>query len=191
MNIVRWRGLWLALCGALLAAPCVADAATCTWTGLAADSNWSSPGNWDGCGGVNLAPHDGDILVFPAGTPKATTLNDLVNLSVAGVQITGAPAPGDRYVIFGNPLRLAGELLFSAPGNVGPGAGPQIDASLVLDGATVISNLGTGPAYLQAIDVNGAPLTFAPAPLIVPVTVMLSVPGANVSGAPLTSIAWR
>jgi autotransporter-associated beta strand protein len=162
VNTVRRSGLWLVLFVALLAAPCAAEAATCTWTGLAADNNWSSAGNWDGCGGAHPTPEAGDSLVFPAGTARAMPVNDLVNLSVAGIQITGAPAPGDRYIIFGNTLRLAGELRFSAPANLGPGAGPQIDAPLVLDGATVISNLGTGPAYLLAIDVNGASLTFAP-----------------------------
>lgn len=162
MKPVRRIGIWAVWLGALLGAPCVAEAATCTWTGLAADNNWSSAGNWDGCGGAHPTPQAGDSLIFPAGTPRATPMNDLVDLTVAGVQITGAPAPGDRYVISGNALRLAGELRFAGPPNLGAGAGPQLDTPLVLGGASLISNLGTGPAFLQAIDTNGASLTFAP-----------------------------
>src|SRR5688572_30082735 len=77
VNTVRRSGLWVVLLGALLAAPGAAEAATCTWTGLAADNNFSSAGNWDGCGGAHPTPQAGDILVFPAGTARPTPVNDL------------------------------------------------------------------------------------------------------------------
>jgi autotransporter-associated beta strand protein len=159
--IVRRIGWQIACLGVLLASPDVAAAATCTWTGLGSDSHWSTAANWDACGGAHPTPETGDTVVFPAGAPRANPLNDLVDLSLGGFQITGAPSGSNNYyVISGNALRLAGELRFSITGSALDL--PRVGTPLVLDGATVISNLGTLPSAIQSIDLNGAPLTFAP-----------------------------
>jgi hypothetical protein len=39
----------------------------CTWVGLAADGNWSSPANWEN----QLRPTDGDIPTFVGGNAQA------------------------------------------------------------------------------------------------------------------------
>src|SRR5947199_46090 len=69
--------LWPMLLGVLLAlvaaalTPASALAATRTWTGAAADGDWTEPANWGG-----LAPVAGDDLVFPAGALRLTNTNN-------------------------------------------------------------------------------------------------------------------
>ena len=64
--IPKLTALFLVLGAA--AAPAVA--ATRTWTGLGADTNWMTAGNWD------VLPVVGDDLVFPPGVPAPSLTNN-------------------------------------------------------------------------------------------------------------------
>ena len=171
-------GLWLAV-------PAAADAATCTWTGLGASNVWSAAANWDGCGGAHPTPQAGDSLMFPGGASRAGAVNDLLNLSVMSVRVTGVPGTASRYVISGNAIVLTGgELQFAAAPD-GAGQGPAFDAPVTLGAAATISNTGTAPARLGAIDVNGFGLLFSPT------SANLEVAGTIGGAGPITNNAPR
>jgi len=63
-------------------------AATRTWNGGGADSNWGTVLNWNG---GTVAPSAGDALVF-AGSIKPTPANNLGNLSFAGISFSAGTA---------------------------------------------------------------------------------------------------
>jgi hypothetical protein len=65
----------------LLAAPRHVLAATRTWTGLGATSNWSLAANWSGA----VVPVAADTVVFDATSVKDVTID--VNVSVASVTV--------------------------------------------------------------------------------------------------------
>jgi autotransporter-associated beta strand protein len=183
--IRRRRSGWYALVvAAWLAGPAAAGAATCTWTGLGASNVWSAAANWDNCGGDHQTPQAGDDLIFPSGAARAASVNDLGSLGVASVRITGVPGAGSRYVISGDGVVLGGELAFNAPPD-GAAQGPAFDAPITLGAASTISNIGTAPARLGAIDVNGFPLLFAPT------GANLEVAGTISGAGPITNNAAR
>jgi len=59
----------------LMPVPIAHAASTCTWTGGGVDTNWSTPGNWSGCGAT--APSTNDSLVFNNTAANITSNNDL------------------------------------------------------------------------------------------------------------------
>lgn len=72
-------------------------AVTNTWTGLGADSLWSTAANWD----TNVAPIDGEDLIFPQGAARLSNVNDLSGQSFHSIEIHGS-----GYFINGNPITL-------------------------------------------------------------------------------------
>ena len=74
----------------LMPVPIAHAASTCTWTGLGVDTNWSTAGNWSGCGGI--APATNDSLVF-----NNTTANIISNNNLP---IVPAPAPVFNSISF-------------------------------------------------------------------------------------------
>jgi autotransporter-associated beta strand protein len=82
----------------LFAAPVALSAATRTWTGLGADTNWMTPANWD------VLPVAGDDLVFPAGVPapSLTNNNNFPSLTLFNSITFGVGG----YTIGGNPITL-------------------------------------------------------------------------------------
>ena len=70
---------------------------TKTWTG-AVNGDWSTPGNWVN----NLAPVDGDNLVFPASAARTETMNNYPALTA----FNSISTRNKSYVLNGNPLRL-------------------------------------------------------------------------------------
>ena len=70
-------------------APPLASAATCTWTGSGANANWSTPGNWDNCGGAHPVPISGDALIFPGLFIGRHSTNDFVGLSLPNRYVFG------------------------------------------------------------------------------------------------------
>lgn len=90
-------------------------AATVTWDGGGTDNNFTTDTNWD----TDTAPVDGDMIVFPASVDADTTsgddralTNDIVGLSVAGIQFTGTYIADDYdyYTIAGNELTIGGDI---------------------------------------------------------------------------------
>jgi hypothetical protein len=90
----------------LYALPAQASAPNnCTWTGVI-DTNWSTAANWSGCGGTH--PQNGDNLIFDdTGLGEITTLNnDLANLQVGSITLTGSG--NNSYYLNGNDISLSG-----------------------------------------------------------------------------------
>jgi len=88
----------LALFAALLATTQLTNAQTTTWSGLGADLNWSTAGNWTTVGG-SIPPGPGDTAVFgngaaPASTNAVGAVNNIVTASttLAGLSYINVPA---------------------------------------------------------------------------------------------------
>ena len=76
-------------------------ATTLVWTGLGADANWMTSGNWAG----GTAPLAGNTLVFGAGT--GTTQKTANNNFPAGTKFAGVRFGDSGYTITGNDLKLS------------------------------------------------------------------------------------
>ncbi len=72
------------------------------WTGLGADTNWSTAANWS----ANIQPVVGDDLVFPTGPVQTTANNDLAE----GTRFNTVRIGGSGYNITGNNISLYGGL---------------------------------------------------------------------------------
>jgi hypothetical protein len=135
MNITQGRsGVGRVVIAAILltvASPLPALAATRTWTGAGGDGLWGNAANWQ----ENVAPVDGDDLVFPAGG-SVTVTNNLPNLRVRSLSIsatrtiTGAAIqiekgitlmaeswPPKTVVLLDLPMRVLEEQLWTVPAN--------------------------------------------------------------------------
>ena len=77
--------------------------ATFIWTGLGGNNNWSNPSNWQG--GVAPTSAANPDLVFGTGALRLNTNNDIANLVVRSITISGS-----NYVLGGNAIQLAGNV---------------------------------------------------------------------------------
>lgn len=74
-------------------APAVVLAGNDTWTGLGADANWNTAGNWTGANNVNVASLDGTLTL--SGVISGSTFglsklgNSLLTLSASTETFTG------------------------------------------------------------------------------------------------------
>jgi autotransporter-associated beta strand protein len=75
------------------------------WTGLGADNNWSTAGNWDN-NAVPIFPH---ALTF-AGSARLSNLNDLNSITVSSFTFDSAAGP---FVLSGNDINLSGGISFN------------------------------------------------------------------------------
>jgi fibronectin-binding autotransporter adhesin len=73
-------------------------AATRTWSGLGADTNWTTAGNWD------TLPVAGDALVFPGGVPAGSLTNN--NNFPAATSFASITFSGNGYTLNGNSITL-------------------------------------------------------------------------------------
>lgn len=53
----------------------------CNWV----NNTWSAPTNWIPAG----TPANGDVLIFSASSPRTDCINDLLNLKLDSLQISG------------------------------------------------------------------------------------------------------
>jgi hypothetical protein len=83
-------------------------AANVAWDGEGADDNFSTAANWAG----DTVPVDGDVIIFDSFALGADEVynNDLINLDVAGISITGTNPNNHTITLTGNPLTLSGNL---------------------------------------------------------------------------------
>ncbi len=115
---------------------------TKTWSGATSD-NWSLNTNWLG----NVAPVDGDDLVFPQGASrKSTTFNNIVGASFSSITIDGT-----GYTISGNGIFLtsgtngivfgsnAGPTTLSVGINVATAHGWMITQPLAMSGSITLA----------------------------------------------------
>ena len=114
-----------------------------------ADNNFSTAANWSG----DAVPVDGDVIVFPTSVDSDRTpsddrelTNDIVDLSVAGIQVTGDYPDGDydSYSISGNNLTITGDIL----GNDATDSFPYILLDLDLT--------ATAPVTIQSVLSEGS-----------------------------------
>ncbi len=159
------RILLAVLLAGMLIAPRTSSAATCTWTGNGADANWSTIGNWDNCGGSHAIPQNLDVVVFVAGAARATSVDNIANLSLQAISVSGLSASGNRYFIdvaAGVDITLLGvaTVTFNAPFDNSPlAAGPVWRVPLALAGPASITNSGPSTPVLFAINTSLYPLT--------------------------------
>jgi hypothetical protein len=140
-------------------------AATLTWDGEGADDNFSTAANWS----ADTFPVDDDVIVFPSSVDSDTTdgddrilNNDLVSISLAGIQFTGTYATGDNdfYQIQGNDIIITGDITSDA-------GYPKIEVNLTL-GASInssVADLVYSP--IATLDVSTFNLTTSNTPTII------------------------
>ncbi len=85
--IIAFLAFAIAVMGLVVGFDKRADAAglTCEWTGLGANNNWSTVGNWSDCAGG--APTDGDNLLFTVDPARTTSNNNISGLNLDSVFI--------------------------------------------------------------------------------------------------------
>ena len=121
---------------------------TCDWTG-ATDLKFSTATNWANCGGA--APVSGDAIVLNTSAISANTTlnNDISNLSLSGITVTGSAY---YYTVGGNSLTLTGPIAGSLFLNTTATLGSDV---------TVTGYVSTGSTSGGSVDVNGHTLTLA------------------------------
>src|SRR5882672_8221420 len=82
--------------------------AQATWDGGGADNHWTTAANWVG----DVAPQPGDDLVFPGTAQQLTNVNDFP----AGTAFGSLQIPQLDYRLSGNPIALAGGIVFQGAG---------------------------------------------------------------------------
>lgn len=115
-----------------------AHAASMTWSGAGSDGNTSTAANWVG----GVAPSNGDTLIFPAGTPRSSVVNDSLT-TVGGIQLPSTSGSVDTIDISGP---------FSMNGNI------DVDSKRTLDlpDVTLAANLVMTLEYsITGTTVNG------------------------------------
>lgn len=65
-----------------------AQATECKWSGLGADNNMNTPANWEG----GEPPKSGDIVILSYANGKDTINNDIANLSIDRMTVSGTTA---------------------------------------------------------------------------------------------------
>lgn len=92
------RRLILSAFGVILLAASPLAGATRTWSGLGADTNWTTAGNWD------VLPVAGDDLVFPSGVPAGSLTSN--NDFPAATLFNSLTFSGNGYTFNGNSITL-------------------------------------------------------------------------------------
>jgi hypothetical protein len=84
------------------------NAANVSWDGEGTDNNFSTAANWAG----DTIPVDGDVIIFDSFALSGDVVynNDLTDLDVAGLSITGINPGTHTITITGNPLTLSGNV---------------------------------------------------------------------------------
>jgi len=124
---MRSIGLGCWLVGGLL----TSHAATHTWTGNGNSNLWTDSANWEG----ENPPRSGEsgaVLVFPLGTSRLSSSNDLTSLTVAQLVFSGT-----SYVLKGTDALVLGSSL--GPSIVASGSSNRIALPLVLQTTNLFS----------------------------------------------------
>jgi autotransporter-associated beta strand protein len=128
-------------------------ATTFVWTGLGADANWTTPGNWSGAGAAPLA---GYTLIFGPGVSQKTANNNFPSAT----QFAALRFQDSGYTITGNNLKLsAGISSTSTAGGtdtVALNVALTANETFTIAGATLIDVTGTLSGTLLGITKAGA-----------------------------------
>ncbi len=112
--------------------------AQATWTGLGANPNWSTPGNW-----TPGAPNPGDALIFAGTTQTSPNNNDTAAFTGYGGMLFDASA--GAFILGGNDINFAG-LLQNNSASL-----QEIDLAMVLTNATTINTAAGDILTLGAV----------------------------------------
>ena len=124
---------------------------TRTWTG-ATNPYWSEPSNWSPAG----APQTGDLLIFPVSAVNYASQNDLADLNMTSILLTGG-----GYNLTGNDIYLSSDLTDSHS----TGASNRMSMTIYFTAAGSVNLTGDQQGLLfdmygQIRSSNGQPLTF-------------------------------
>jgi hypothetical protein len=141
---------------AILTAVLTSSAATHTWTGGGKTAFWSDAANWDGSG----PPQPGESgagLVFPPGSLRLSSTNDLPGLAVAHLAFAGAnyvlrgtnalilsPTAGDSIAASGNSNQVAIPLILQATNSFSVATNASLSLSGRLSGPGAFTLAGGG-----------------------------------------------
>ena len=129
----------------LMPVPIAHAIAGCTWTGVV-DTNWSTAGNWSGCGGI--APTNSDTLIFDNSSIVAiTSNNDIASLTLANVYFTGSSTTHTTSIT-GN--------IFSIDNNLSINVSHvTIDNHITFNNVTSSTGIYVGTTGLTGIEISG------------------------------------
>lgn len=152
---LRLRAIRTALALAVwLASTFTSLAITNIWDGGGANNNWTTPANWNG----NVAPVDGNTLLFPTNVFDQITTNDFSGLFVEGLLFQ------DDYTLRGDSVILTNRIIATAFGSIIiPPIFPTIDLNLRLAFAPVISvtaNVSANLTFNGGITLSGSSVLF-------------------------------
>jgi autotransporter-associated beta strand protein len=154
--------LLVVLVSGVLGVPAAASAATRTWSGLGADTNWMTADNWD------VLPVAGDDLVFPSGVPAGSLTNN--NNFPAATSFNSITVNGSGYTLNGNSIALGtagiggtGSATINIPVSIAATAtlstSSTIDDFGLISGAGGLTNSGSGLFRLRAANTYTGPTT--------------------------------
>lgn len=105
---------------------------TRTWTG-ATSVNWSDDGNWD-----TGHPVSGDSVVFPQGASNTTNNNDIANLSLVDIHVSGTTT---TYALSGNAITLTGSIVDDPAGSTSMSFDIAMPSTIAITTTTTSSRL--------------------------------------------------
>ena len=154
MPILPFRRAVLGLAIALLSSPVALLGATRTWTGLGADTNWTTAGNW------TALPVAGDDLVFPGGVPAGSQTNN--NDFPAGTSFASIAITASGYTLNGNQVALGTSGLSTTTGaTINLAFSLASTATFTATGFVNLFGVISGPAGVTS-NGPGTPRLFAP-----------------------------
>lgn len=115
-----------------------------TWTGLGGTGLWSTPGNWNPV----RAPQDGDHLVFPGGTPRRLTTNNIIGLDLHSLEFPGTGASNQNFSIAGQAIQVGQGIAVTNPGAA------TIAVPVVLT-APQTNRVNGGLNFSRSLELNG------------------------------------
>jgi len=141
---------------AILTAVQTSGAATHTWTGGGTTAYWSDAANWD----ASNPPQPGESgagLIFPSGSLRLSSTNDLPGLAIAQLAFAGAnyvlngtnalmlsPVIGDSITATGNSNQVAIPLILQASNSFSIGTNASLSLSGQLSGPGAFTLRGSG-----------------------------------------------
>src|SRR5581483_11973873 len=139
--------LTLVFCVSTLCVVPAAEAATCTWSGAAANANWNQAGNWGGCS----VPAAGDDVVFPDGAARLTNTNNFAaTFALRSITFSGTAG---GYVLQGNAISLTNGIVSNASSGTN-----RVALTVTLAASQTFTASTAGGTLLLQHQTNGTPV---------------------------------